>query len=292
MPRSDRSVSDDEGGFGLGELMPREPSPPPPPFSFEDYDVPADVRALVGGRETVRVRLVGSHPLWGHYLWNTARVLTSYLLRHPSYFYSRRTLELGAGAGLPSLACALGGAARAVCTDYNEESLLDNIRFNAAANGAALDVVGHTWGMSVQPLLDVAREGTDGRYDLVILSDLMFNHSQHDALIKSLDATLSLALPAASSAGAATTDPSADPAVLPVSPTLDTPAPCALVFFTHHRPHLAAADMAFFPRLLARHPGRWAYARVAEEWAGAMFEHDRGDERVRGTVHGFRVWRV
>lgn len=29
-----------------------------------------------------------------------------------------------------------------------------------------------------------------------------------------------------------------------------------------------------------------------EEWTGPMFVDDRGDERVRGTVWGWRAWRV
>ena len=74
------------------------------------------------------------------------------------------------------------------------------------------------------------------------------------------------------------------------SPADPCPTPCALVFFTHHRPRLAHADMAFFPLLANR--GNWAYEKVVQEWRGAMFEDDPGDEVVRGTVHGWRVWRV
>lgn len=49
--------------------------------------------------------------------------------------------------------------------------------------------------------------------------------------------------------------------------------------------------MAFFPRLAESGNG-WAYEKVVEEWAGAMFENDPGDKKVRGTVHGWRAWRV
>jgi hypothetical protein len=50
-------------------------SPPIPPFTFSTYrttpsmaddDVP--VLELPDGREQMIIRLVGSHPLWGHYL--------------------------------------------------------------------------------------------------------------------------------------------------------------------------------------------------------------------------------
>lgn len=62
-----------------------------------------------------------------------------------------------------------------------------------------------------------------------------------------------------------------------------------LIFYTHHRPHLAEADVAFFD--MARTRG-WESETIKEEWTGPMFEHDRGDEKVRGTVWGWRCWRA
>ena len=48
--------------------------------------------------------------------------------------------------------------------------------------------------------------------------------------------------------------------------------------------------MAFLSALEQSGDG-WGYEQVVEEWAGAMFEDDPGDERLRGTVKGFRAWR-
>ena len=79
---------------------------------------------------TITVRLVGSHPLWGHYLlrgthasyernllsdcvthrWNAARALARYLERTPTLYRGLNVLELGAGAGLPGLVVAKSGA--------------------------------------------------------------------------------------------------------------------------------------------------------------------------------------
>lgn len=39
-------------------------------------------------------------------------------------------LELGAGAGLPSLVCALNGASQVVVTDYPDADLIENLRYN------------------------------------------------------------------------------------------------------------------------------------------------------------------
>ena len=75
--------------------------------------------------------------------WNTARTLSDYLLRHPSLVRGRRVLELGAGAGLPSIVSALAGAERVTITDYPDGELGRNIRWNAACNlaGPALERV-------------------------------------------------------------------------------------------------------------------------------------------------------
>jgi len=43
-------------------------------------------------------------------LWNAGRVVSTYLEAHPGLVLGKRVLELGAGAGLPSLVCALRGA--------------------------------------------------------------------------------------------------------------------------------------------------------------------------------------
>jgi nicotinamide N-methyltransferase len=93
---------------------------------------------------------------------------------------------------------------------------------------------------------------------LLLLSDLVFNHSQHRALVSTVN-------------------------------QLCTKDGTILVFFTSHRPQFAEADMDFF-RVLCE--TGWAYERVVEEWTGPMFEEDPGDERVRGTVHGFKAWRI
>lgn len=65
--------SDDE--LGLGDLMPvrisgpesadaqREPSPPPPEATYSTYPLPEGY-----GPDELQIRLVGSHPLWGHHL--------------------------------------------------------------------------------------------------------------------------------------------------------------------------------------------------------------------------------
>ena len=87
-------------------------------------------------------------------------------------------------------------------------------------------------------------------------------------------------------------------------------AGCVLVFYTHHRPHLAERDMAFFE--MACTTG-WACEKVVTErfpvrpsyFSGGsrvdpphrhdrqpMFPEDKGEEEVRSTVHGWKLTRA
>lgn len=95
-------------------------------------------------------------------------------------------LELGAGAGLPSLTAAICGAEKVVITDYPDQSLVDNMTWNADVNVPSeirgkVDVEGFVWGAKVDPLME--KSGGEG-YDMLILSDLVFNHSQVSCIMR------------------------------------------------------------------------------------------------------------
>lgn len=60
--------------------------------------------------------------------------MTDYLYDHSQELVHGRTvLELGAGAGLPSIAAAIWGAKQVVVTDYPDEDLVENMRMNIDA---------------------------------------------------------------------------------------------------------------------------------------------------------------
>jgi nicotinamide N-methyltransferase len=111
--------------------------------------------------------------------WNTARVASD-TIYHLDISRGKKVLELGAGAGLPSLTAAMCGAEKVVITDYPDQSLVDNMVWNADVNLTEdlrrnVDVEGFVWGAKVDSLLE--KSGGEG-YDVLILSDLVFNHSQ------------------------------------------------------------------------------------------------------------------
>ncbi|GME49835.1 Nicotinamide N-methyltransferase [Neofusicoccum parvum] len=210
-------------------------------------------------------KLLSGEELKGHHIWNAARTISDFFESRASTIANRTVLELGAGAGLPSLVCARLGAARVVATDYPDADLIDNLRHNAAHAFPSsslpdnLRVEGYLWGAPAAPLLAHLDPGSpDPRFDVLILADLLFNHSEHDKLVASVRATLRRA-----------------------------PNAVAYVFFTPYRPWLLERDLAFFGR--AREAGlavREMETRVMEK---VMFEEDPGDELLRRTVFSYEL---
>lgn len=255
----------EEEDLSLGSVFTEPPRPPSPEPTVETYTRDT---SSTSSRDwsTVQISLVGSHPLWGHHLWNAARSFSSYLDAHPELYYNRCVLELGAGGGLPGIVAAKNGAKSVVLTDYPDASLIENLELNVGRNIPAetrdrVHVKGYIWGQSVQRLVEFLPRGSTG-FDLIIMSDLIFNHSQHRALLKTSEQALSK---------------SAAPL-----------RPCLLVFYSHHRPHLAARDMEFFQ---TASDNGWICDKVVTEKFPPMFPADPGDEDVRATVHGWMLTR-
>ena len=291
----------------------------------------------------------------GHLLWKASQVLSRFLELHAEkYLTSQNVLELGAGAGLPSLVAAKHAARSVVASDYPDPELVDNLRFNintikvhqppTRKLGGVIAAEGYLWGADAKPLLAhlsppsiafqpefVSSEPSSRqrRFNTLILADLLFNHTCHEALLSTI--VLTLALP---------------------------PEPArALVFFTPHRPWLFEKDLDFLRRAesdgrflvtcigsgaswdvtaasaavdngsddsptgVARsgpwqqqrqgatlgEPGRGQGNKTTEtnkhwrdlgvtrlgpnEWLSdeAMFEQDRGDERLRRTIFGYEI---
>ncbi|EKX35010.1 hypothetical protein GUITHDRAFT_80184, partial [Guillardia theta CCMP2712] len=179
------------------------------------------------------------HSLWGHLLWNSAKCMVEYLVEHAEDIRGKQIVELGAGIGLPSVVASMKGAKRVVITDYPDEDLLMTIKSNVERldlkvgcapliaithepdkYGKNMEVVGHKWGSNTQQLRDLSC----GRgFDLIIISDAIFNHYAHNALLRSCSELL-----------------------------CDSPESRILVSFSHHRPRLYKEDLNFFEVHLLR----------------------------------------
>ncbi|RCH99780.1 nicotinamide n-methyltransferase [Rhizopus stolonifer] len=230
----------------------------------------------------IKIKLVGSHPLWAHHLWNASKVFASLFDNTPRLVKNKSILELGAGGALPSLVAALNGASTVVVTDYPDKELIENIEYNVKhtiqqqqqqqqQQQHNVIVEGYIWGTPTDKLRAHLPKG-QSTFDVLILSDLVFNHSQHHAMLKTCRELL----------------------------TPNTGR--VYVFYTHHRPHLAHRDLEFFE--IAQRPvqdnvdpedrDRLGYGFKVDHFMTqkmhVMFKEDPGDEQVRATVHGWQMW--
>ena len=85
-----------------------------------------------------------------------------------------RTLELGCGLGLPSIAAALAGG-RVLATDWSSEAIRTTA-INAERNDAALETLVCSWSEPA-PLLERAP------WDLVLASDVLYEARNGEALL-------------------------------------------------------------------------------------------------------------
>lgn len=234
------------------------------PDGFYAPDKPATSTTYVTkeGLE-IPLRLVGHNPLWGHLLWNAAQVIAHYIEDGADQVVKdKNVLELGAGAGLPSLVCTLHGARHVTVTDYPDVDLIENLRHNIKFSipqqyQKIITAHGYLWGNDTTTLKEELENHGQG-FDLLILADILFNHSEHEKLIQTLHHTLK-----------------------------KDPASRALVFFTPYRPWLLQKDLRFFD--LAREDGFVVEKLFEHVMDKVMFPTDPGDEKLRRTVFAYEV---
>jgi predicted nicotinamide N-methyase len=88
--------------------------------------------------------------------------------------HGARTLELGCGLGLPSLAAALAGG-RVLATDWSPQAI-ELLRDNARRNGIEIQAERADWSI---PDLLIAR----GPWDLILGADLLYERRNADLLL-------------------------------------------------------------------------------------------------------------
>ncbi|EFC49475.1 predicted protein, partial [Naegleria gruberi] len=193
------------------------------------------------------------HSLWGNYLWNSARCLCQYFYENPSAIQGKTVIELGAAGGLPSLACGKLGAKKVIITDIDDGDLIPNLKRNVALNfdedNTVMEVRGHAWGEKLEQTFGKGEEKET--FDIILLSDLLFNHFCHSQLLDSCE-------------------------------YLSHPNTLIYVGYSHHRPWLIKEDMNLFK--LATERGFKVEYGFQRKYP-PMFENDPGDYEERSTVH-------
>ncbi|EGC31708.1 hypothetical protein DICPUDRAFT_156398 [Dictyostelium purpureum] len=213
----------------------------------------------------IPVRLSQRHSLWAHLPWNAGIALSDYFDSGAVDFKNKNVLELGAGAGLPSFIAALNGAKKVLLTDYPDKDLIDNMLYNienAVPNSISENrILGkpHLWGKEPEKLFEYLENPTTEKFDIIILSDLIFNHATQDKMLLTCANCLS------------------DDGII-------------FVTFSHHRPNRMAKDLYFF-ELASQEPFNFTSEKFNERKMHAMFEDDLGPEEVRATVHFYLLKR-
>jgi predicted nicotinamide N-methyase len=110
-------------------------------------------------------------PYWAE-LWPSALALARVVGSRA--LHGARTLELGCGLGLPSIAAALAGG-RVLATDWSTEAIAMTAA-NAERNGATLETLVCSW-TAPEPLLARAP------YDLILASDVLYEARNADTLL-------------------------------------------------------------------------------------------------------------
>jgi nicotinamide N-methyltransferase len=196
----------------------------------------------------VEIKCIGEHPLWGNFLWNASKTISNHFCSHPEIIKDKSVFEFGAGGALPSLVCSLLAAKQIVITDYPTDDLLNNIKHNVKVNLSQdkidkIKVEGLYWGTALTE-----------KYDVIILSDLISNHFEHENLVYS-------------------------------AYTISKPETLLYVGFSHHRPWLKHKDMKFFEFA----DKYFKYELIKSEKTNPMFENDPGELEVRQTVYLYEM---
>ncbi|KAL2176296.1 uncharacterized protein P884DRAFT_226613 [Thermothelomyces heterothallicus CBS 202.75] len=243
--------------------------PPTPPPTTQTY--------TTANGDVITLHLVGQSPTEAHHLWNGARVVAAHFEANPWLVRGRTVLELGAGAALPSLVAAALGARRVVATDFPDPDLLETIWRNVRGcdlipgvregkeeeEDLSIAVEGLVWGADPTKVLAHLGEGDEERerergFDVLVLADLLFRHSEHGNMLRTVKQTLKKARESR-----------------------------ALVVFTSYRPWLRHKDLAFFD--LAREQGFVVEKVLEKKMDRPLFEEDPGDKEVLKTVTGWEL---
>jgi predicted nicotinamide N-methyase len=114
-------------------------------------------------------------PYWAE-LWPAAVGLSEYIATHAEQIRGKRILEIGCGLGLPSLVAARMGA-EVVATDYLADAVLF-AKKNAERNGIEKITF---------KTLDWRKAAGEGPYDVLMASDVAYERSQFEHLLKSFE---------------------------------------------------------------------------------------------------------
>jgi nicotinamide N-methyltransferase len=123
-----------------------------------------------------------------HFVWESSIKMADLVATGVIPVENRHVLEVGAGAGLPSIVSVLSGAKHVIATDYPEPSVIAELKRNMDDNLVSSDeqrrkcvqVMGHSWGTT--DCGDLPAQFPSRRVDVILAADTLWLHDQHDNL--------------------------------------------------------------------------------------------------------------
>ncbi|KAG0148873.1 hypothetical protein CROQUDRAFT_669572 [Cronartium quercuum f. sp. fusiforme G11] len=139
------------------------------------------------------------HRLQAHYVWVSSIYMADLIHAGEIDCRNKRILELGAGAGLASVAAALYGSCETiVSSDWPNGQILETLEKNLRSNvphSSVWKVIGHRWGHATDELLFKPSGGGGpdqlARFDLILLADVLWIRDSHEDLLNTVIDTLS-----------------------------------------------------------------------------------------------------
>ncbi|CBF77292.1 hypothetical protein AN4541.2 [Aspergillus nidulans FGSC A4] len=139
--------------------------------------------------------------LFAHFLWSAAMVVAEGLEQadtesggSEAEFWkvqNEKVLELGAGAGLPSIVSALANASMVTITDHPSSPALgpagaiaSNVKHNLSSSTSIVDIRPHEWGTTLTT--DPWALSNKGSYTRIIAADCYWMRSQHENLVRTM----------------------------------------------------------------------------------------------------------
>lgn len=233
---------------------------------------PKDLTFKRTNGEIVNIRLIGESPLYGHILTHAGQYIANYLDEHSAGLIENKTvLEVGAGGALPSIICGLNKASRVVSTDYPDPELISNIQYNIENNGSCIKnsvSKGYIWGNDTEELVDELAVVDKRSFDLIILSDVIFNHTEQDKLLKTCKNLIT-----------------------PLTEINDKKSGGkVLVIFSPHRPHLLDDDLDFFRK--AKEDYSFDVEFIEMQMWSPLFKNDTDEStrEIRSRVYSYVLY--
>ncbi|KAL5050472.1 hypothetical protein BDW71DRAFT_194802 [Aspergillus fruticulosus] len=146
-------------------------------------------------------RVEEGRKLFAHFLWSAAMVVAEGLEQSDAgsgnsdaevwKVQGEKVLELGAGAGLPSIIAALANAATVTITDHPSSPALGptgaiafNVKHNIPSSTIKVDIRPHEWGTALAA--DPWALSNKGLYTRIIAADCYWMRSQHENLVRTM----------------------------------------------------------------------------------------------------------